>query len=101
MVEMKTFKNTIYGHSMEYGTVKSWLVGGEVFPTELWDMKVTFTRKVPDPQQGDQVLIGLDDHTYFVRGVHDRKIWLARAGCPETQGFIVNKSDITQITSRG
>lgn len=65
MTEIKTFKNpdlefnTDAWHSDSWG----WQVEDEIFEQGLWDMEVTFTKKVPQIKAGDNVTYALWDNT--------------------------------------
>ena len=81
MSKSKTFKlsneltldyNTDAWHSDGWG----WEVGGEVFPDELYEVEITFTKKVKPPRVGDKALSPSGVSECEIAAIDGDEVWL-------------------------
>jgi hypothetical protein len=89
MTETKTFKNTGLGTiSLSPDTTNRWLVAGEQFSFDEWDMEVTFTKKAKPFRAGDAVISELDPNDPgTVLAVHGDYVWVQWGQCPNPSSW--------------
>jgi hypothetical protein len=79
MTEKKTFKNSegvlVYQNSRAPDSNEYWCFAGKMFPSDEWDMEVTFTKKV-QPEVGGTAMLDNIITIFTIIAVSNERVWL-------------------------